>query len=302
MHICKIFGSVLGLTLIASSAWAVDASSGFSKRTAVWEYGLRCELLSTSQLDAVQSGRLQARGALLRAGISSNEIVQMQDIAKNSVTSVSCDHPEALAEIELVQSSHETWLSMRKQSYPATFRAWQTSRDDALVKRRWRVIQDLAADQTSKIRFGLTSFKGAPSLDLLIENRLPPKSVLLRLRDRKKLEDPPGPFLRKLLKLPTEGVAGLTPPDSATNTYFAAERVSAEASLLSAETDIRGVRFGFGADALEAFSQLDPREAVSVDLYWSAGLGKPDRHQRYYIEVGDFMAARLFAQAKDRTG
>jgi len=59
------------------------------------------------------------------------------------------------------------------------------------------------------------------------------------------------------------------------------------------------VRFGFDEETLEAFSVLDPREAVSIDIYWSNGFGRKDRHKRLFVEVGDFLAARMFAEAKD---
>jgi len=223
----------------------------------------------------------------------------MQTIAETSAEEIDCTNAEALTEIDLVRSSHASWQILHALDYPATHRSWTTRRDVALLERRWRVVQDLEISEDSQIRFGATSLDGRASLDLLIENQAPPKSVLLRLRDPNKLENPLPTLVRKILKLPTEGVAGLAPPNSGAETFFAAHRVPAEASLLSDTKNVRGVRFGFGAEVLKAFSQLDPREAVVVDLYWSAGLGKPDLHKRLYVEVGDFLAARLFAEAKD---
>ncbi len=280
-------------------AWAVDANAGYAKRSAVYAYATQCNLLNPAQLRAVRSGQLQARGALLRAGLSAINLTEMLNTAQQSVVDIACDNADALAEIETVRAAHTAWMVLQHLDYPATHRKWITSRNETLLKRRWRVSQIIDNQPGAIIQFGATSFQGKSSLDLLIENQSPPRSVLLRMRDPKKLENPPSRFLRKLLKLPVEGVAGLSPPDSATKTFFAAQRVVAEPALLSAEKGIRGVRFGFGQEGLDAFSNLDPREAISVDLYWSAGLGKPDIHKRLYVEVGDFMAARLFAEAKD---
>jgi hypothetical protein len=295
-----LLASTMLALLVASPALAVDASAGYSRRSAVLTYATRCELLTNAQLRAVQSGQLQARGAMLRAGYTTKELERKLEIAKSSVAGLACDDPEALQEIERVRSSHSQWKIKNDQSYPATFRSWETRRDMSLLKRRWRVKQNLSNQDQAPIHFGVSSYDAQPSLDLVIENQRPPRAVLLRMRDAQKLETPPSLFLRKLLKLPIQGVAGLTPPDTATQTYFATERLPAEESLLSEVKGTRGVRFSFGAEGLAAFSNLDPREAVAVDMYWSAGLGKPDRHQRLYVEVGDFMAARLFAEAIDQ--
>ncbi|PHR60935.1 MAG: hypothetical protein COA47_06970 [Robiginitomaculum sp.] len=295
-----LFASTLLFLAHGEAALAIDAQAGFSKRSAVLEFAQNCELLGSSQLLAVRAGKLQAKGALLRAGFSTGELQKMERIAKLSVAAVDCGNAEALAEIDLVKASHDNWLTLSSLAYPATHRTWTTSRNLDLLKRRWRAMQVLDSKENSLVRFGASSLQGRPSLDLLIENQSPPRSVLLRMRDPDQLENPPSPFLRKLLKLPIDGVAGLAPPTTATQSFFAANRVVAETSLLSAETGVRGTRFGFANDALEAFSQLDPREAVILDMYWSAGLGKPDRHKRLYVEVGDFLAARIFAEAKDK--
>lgn len=294
-----IFLAATLLAMQSVSAWAVDVRSSFSKRSAVFYFAERCELLNPSQLLAVKSGQLQARGALLRSGLRLVELDQMSLIAQQSVTDIDCANAEALAEIELVKSSHDSWLNIHRITYPATYRQWNTSRDMALTERRWRVWQNIEIDENLAVRFGATTLDGQHSLDLVIENQVAPRSVLLRMRDPAKLERPPNVFLRKLLKLPLDGVPGLAPPDSATQTHFATGRRIAEIGLLTQEKDTIGVRFGFGEEILAVFSHLDPREAISVDLYWSAGLGKPDRHQRLFVEVGDFLAARMFAEAKD---
>jgi len=289
----------MALAITATPSFAIDAHAGFSKRTAILSFAQQCDLLKNGELLAVKSGQLQTRGALLRSGISLAEIAKMKRIAQQSVTGIDCGNPEALAEIDRVRAAHASWLMIKSQEYPGKYRAWDTHRNEALLERNWRAKQEIETTETGSILLGSSALDGRHSLDIVIENQPPPRSVLLRMRDPKKLQNPPNTFLRKLLKLPVTGVPGLAPPDSATNTYFATQRVMAEANLLSAEEGTSGVRFGFGEDILQKFSQLDPREAVSIDLYWSNGLGKPDRHKRLYAEVGDFLAARMFAEAKD---
>lgn len=299
MNKAVLFASGLLLSMQAGTALAIDASSGYSNRSAVFTYAQRCELLNLSQLQAVKSGQLQARGALLRSGMTLRKVNSLRDIADASVKDIDCANEEASIEIARVQKAHNTWLNMHRLPYSAKYRKWITSRDTTLEERRWRVVQDIALDEGIVVRFGSTTLQGRHSLDLVIENNSTPRAVLLRMRDPGKLETPPNQFMRKLLKLPLEGVAGLSPPDSATNTHFASLRVTAEPGLISKEKNTKGVRFGFDHETLQAFSSLDPREAVSIDIYWSNGLGQPDRHKRLFVEVGDFLAARMFAEAKD---
>ncbi|MCF6293471.1 MAG: hypothetical protein L3J04_08770 [Robiginitomaculum sp.] len=294
-----LFIGGLLLAMQINPALAIDASSGYSNRSAVFTYAQRCELLNRSQLQAVKSGQLQARGALLRSGMTLRKVNSLRDNADDSVRDVDCANEEALVEIERVKKAHNTWLNMHRLPYSAKYREWITSRDTTLEERRWRVVQNIVLEEDTVVRFGSTTLQGRHSLDLVIENNSTPKAVLLRMRDPSKLESPPNQFMRKLLKLPLDGVAGLSPPDSATNTHFASLRVTAEPGLVSKEQNTQGVRFGFDEATLQAFSVLDPREAVSIDIYWSNGFGRKDRHKRLFVEVGDFLAARMFAEAKD---
>ncbi len=299
-HILRTGGiALIFLMALGVSALAVDERGVFSKRTAIFAFANKCGLLSDSELLAVKSGQLQARGALLRSGILASEVNRLDMIARQSVIGIDCENPEALAEIDRVKTSHSHWLKMKSLEYPGQYRSWQTRRDDVISQRHWRTIQEIEKADTGSVLLGSSILDGQYSLDIVIENQPAPRSVLLRMRDPQKLPNPPNEFLRKLLKLPMKGVSGLAPPDSATNTYFATHRVMAETGMLSASEGVSGVRFGFDREVLQAFSELEPTEAISIDLYWSNGLGKPDRHKRLYAEVGDFMAARIFAEAND---
>lgn len=281
---------------ISSAAWAVDASRAFGRRTATKAFAARCNLLSAGEMRALESGRLQARGTLLRSGANLADVNAQENASIASVAGLSCDQQQALQEVQSLRGAFDAWDNERTQEYKGTERKWTAVRIAASRERQWHVEQVLLSDGERNLSFGLTGMDEKVSLDLVSEGGLTPRSAVLRMRDPKKLEKPLSPFMRKLLQIPTAGLASMAPPLSATKSYFAADRVMADKTLLHSEKrNARGTRFIFDPQTLAAFSALDPRETAILDLYWSNGLGKPDRVQRVYIEVGDFQAARLFA-------
>lgn len=281
---------------VSGTAWAVDASRAFGRRTATKAFAARCKLLSEDEMRALESGRLQSRGALLRSGADLADVNAQENASIASVAGVPCDQKQALEEVNALRGAFAAWENQRQQEYKGTERSWIANRNSASRERQWHVEQTLLQDGDRSLTFGLTGLDGKVSLDLVSEGGLTPRSAVLRVRDAAKLDKPLSPFMRKLLKMPTTGLASMAPPQSASKSYFASDRVMADKTLLHSEArNATGTRFIFEPSALRAFSALDPRETAVLDLYWSSGLGKPDRVQQVYIEVGDFMAARLFA-------
>lgn len=288
----------LGTALLSMSqaAFAVEASRAFGRRTATKAFAERCNLLSSEEMRALESGRLQARGSLLRSGANLADVNAQESASIASVAGLPCDQKQALAEVNSLRGAFASWENERRQEYRGTERSWTAERNSASRERQWHVEQVLLHDDERNLSFGLTGLDGKVSLDLISEGGLTPRSAVLRMRDPDKLDKPLSPFMRKLLKIPGTGLASMAPPDSASMSFFAAERIPAARTLLHSEKrNARGTRFIFEPKALEAFAALDPRETAVLDLYWSSGLGKPDRVQRLYVEVGDFQAARLFA-------
>ena len=80
------------------------------------------------------------------------------------------------------------------------------------------------------------------------------------------------------------------PPVTAQMAYSAEARSLAGLDLMP-KTMTSGWAFRFPAEAAQALTQLDPREAVVVEFLFA-----DDKTRRAYIEVGDFAAGRAFLQ------
>ncbi len=301
---------------VSGPAWGVEAYEAYRERTSMLLIAQHCGTLSPLEHAALVSGQVQARGTLLRAGEDLQSLDDLYtDLAKRAAN-VACDNEDVHNEIVRMQEAAELWSRMFTMVFPARWQNWEARREDALEKARWRVRSPLNGPDGVMMDFGLVAHGEEVFLDLLVLGGRTPSSVLLHMRDPKLLAAPLNDDLLRLLGRTKDGrtidgPASFMPPQSVVQSFFAADKIPVPPSLFSdagfsqsgpgkakSDADAQSILFRFGAKALSAFSAMDPRDVVAIELVYPArysGKNGPVR-ERVYVEVGDFVAARLFAE------
>jgi hypothetical protein len=150
----------------------------------------------------------------------------------------------------------------------------------------WRLAQDAFAGE-DKVVFGMAGQKGVEALTLSVASAdgASPYTARLLVRDSARLPEP---------ILPADRAA----PLSARAPIRAAARVILPDARAPADPALRprgaseAIAFRFPASARLALEQLDPREAVSVEILYSSDRG--DVVRTAFLEVGDFEAGIAF--------
>ncbi|MGF1462091.1 MAG: hypothetical protein ACFB2Z_02795 [Maricaulaceae bacterium] len=267
-----------------------DAATAFDQRVRLSVFDAACGVLSPSARTALETGRLQARGALLRAGRAADARA-----AALEAEPVDCDDPVLNAEANRAEAAAEAWLTARREDFPGQERTWSTNRNAAIDTVRWRVVQPIGA----RAFFGVIAENTDRGLALVVlaPSDAAVSAVRLRVRDPGLAAERVAPGLFGAANEQTDPLAQLAPPDAFTRIYWAEARFPLPASLAPGQdATAEGSGFRFSQSALRALAALDPREAASLELL--------DRRGRIsetlYVEIGDFQAAQLFADAIDR--
>ncbi len=285
---------------ISGKALGAEAFEAWRERTSMLLLASHCQTLGELEQAALLSGQVQARGALLRAGKDPQSLDDILSDLASRAERVSCEREDVQAEISRMNEAAQVWSHMYSMRFPARWQNWEARRDDAREKPRWRVRVPLQDKAGNILDFGLVAQGENVFLGLTVMGGQVPSSVILQMRDSSRLAAPLDDDLLRLMGRKGDGPARLLPPKSVLQSFFAIDKSAAPASLTGEASKSgkinKAVMFRFAEKALDAFSALDPRDVVALELVFPARRGKRQRREYIYAEAGDFAAARLFAQ------
>lgn len=251
------------------------------ERVAISAADESCHLFSEGERLALRSGLFQAEGELLRAKESPAEMRQLSAKVSEHAKSLGCGHPEVISVAATIRNSYRQFAKTSYLEYPAARSTWGASRSE---HDKWAISQ---TDKTSGLMFGLRRVPGqADAMRLVVAmpaQGVTPASAQLVFRDTEKL---PEPWLGSLSGANAKLAA---PPRSVSRMEWASK-------VMSSKDEVGNPIwiFAFNPSAIEALEQLDPREAVQVNLN-PAPRAKDQKPRQITFELGDFRAARAFA-------
>ncbi len=269
--------------LIAPAAFA-DAAAvqrTWLERVAISAADKACNLFTEPERLALNSGIYQAEGELLRANKTRWEMEKLAAEVTTHARSLGCAHPSVVQVAATIRSSYRQFAKTNYLEYPAGRSTWGASRVET---DKWAVSQ---ADKDSGLVFGIRRFKGeGEQLRLAVTmpvKGMEPSSAQMVLRDPAKM---PEPWLGS--------IAGATKALNAAPRSIASVEWAGE---VRKGTDPEGAAvwiFYFNKNALTRIEELDPREAIQIDIVPSQRV-KDQAVKRVSFEVGDIRAAHAFA-------
>jgi len=278
----------LGLSGLNSVAHAQSAEEIFAERSLAMALDTQCGLFSDAERAALDAARLQARGVLLRSGVTSQSLQEFGQQIETETRTRPCLDQQTLNIRDRVTSAFSAYKLIPSMSFPGENYGWEADRMALLAETGWVILQD-----TGDIRVGVAGidedfmFTIAPASDQVFS------AAILVLRDMDREPELYDPTAGGLFNGPSEASwARWTPPDHARRTIWASHKVSSESSDLLTETESQGV-FRFPESAALEMAERDPRETARIDFLDNNG----NRTASSYIEIGDFGAALAFIQA-----
>lgn len=240
-----------------------------------------CHLFSEGERMALRSGLYQAEGELLRANQSASEMRRLAAEVSEHARSLGCAHPDVVNVAANIRNSYRQFAKTSFLEYPAATSTWGASRSE---HDRWAVNQ---TDKASGLIFGLRRVPGQPDkvrLAVAMPARgVTPASAQLIFRNPEKL---PEPWLGSLTGKSAKLAA----------TPRSVSRIEWAGKVMSAQDEVGDPIwiFTFDASAIEGLEQLDPREAIQIDLL-PAARAQSQSPRQVTFELGDFRAARAFS-------
>ena len=289
-------GLALSAGLLAMPALArADVLGVYYERTVMTAANQRCGLFTPDLASALAAAQAQARGAALRAGVSSGALSQVEARARGKVEAVACGSADVAKAAERVRAAFDGYSRLQKMSFPGDTSDWMANRNSSRLGPVWKLSQTARFGDASLV-FGLAGKDGARALVAVAHfpDDAQPYAARLIMRD---VSLAPEPFLNAIhanAKGPLP-LAVRTPPRSATLGVLAEARAAADPALLPAGART-GCAFRFPAAAAASLAQLDPREAVAIEFLFADG--SRDTVRTAYVEVGDFAAGRAFLAAQ----
>jgi hypothetical protein len=279
--------------LLAAAAPAAIADPAAVRRTwlervAISAADQSCNLFSDGERLALLSGRYQAEGELLRSNHTPAEMRRLATEVSTRAKSLGCVHPEVVSVAETVRNGYRAFVKTTYIEYPSAHAIWGASRS---VHDRWAVSQ---TDKTTSAVFGLRRQPKTPE-DVRVAIAMPaeglvPSAVQLFVRDPAKMPEPWfGAFSRPGAKL--------TPPPRAISHIEWAGKVASAKDAVGEPIWV----FTFNPSVITLLEELDPREAVQVELI-PPSRARDQAVKRIVFEVGDIRAARAFAMIPQPQG
>jgi len=269
------------LVLASAAANAQTERDIFAQRALARALDDRCELFSDNERLALDGAYLQARGDLLRNGIAPGVMdITYEQISRNAANQP-CSSDATLAVANEIKFAFLAWQRERFQEFVGAPSAWSATRPFAYDS--W-VIHQQTPDSALSLRFGVYNREHNRALAVSVPDAANIAALAITMRDPAIAPDLHDPSLGGLLSvenMPTWTV--YLPPESRARRFVPAVRRSQDGLDY----------FEFGADALSAFSALDPREAVLVEAFDRQGR----RLSFQYVGVGDFAAALAFVRS-----
>jgi hypothetical protein len=277
---------LLALVAFAAIAPAASADTATLRRTWLERVAINaadesCHLFSEGEKLALRSGLYQAEGELLRNKQDPAEMRRLAAQVSEHARGLGCGHPEVLSVAAGIRDSYRQFAKTSYLEYPALQSKWGASRSE---HDRWAVSQ---TDRSGGFILGLRRPSGEGNV-MRLAVAMPaagatPASAQLVFRDPDKL---PEPWLGSLSGKSAKLAAA---PRSVSRVEWAGK-------VMSAKTEVGEPIwiFAFNDAAITELEQLDPREAVQVNLI-PAPRAKDQSVRQITFEIGDFRAARAFA-------
>lgn len=279
-------GVSIGLAVLAvpSALLAANAADQLYERTLMTAADSRCRLFTPTISAALDASRAQARGATLRSGASEQQVAALEGRARAKAAGAACNSKDLTLAASRVKKAFEGYSQMLSQVYPGDVSSWKAERSVSATIPVWRLSQP-ASFGADRLMFGLVGRAKAVTAVATFDNGQRPYAARIIVRDTNRTL---GPYIS-----PGAGrnLSGKVAPRNASLVFTAETREEAPLTLLpnGAKT---GLAFRFPTAAADAISQLDPREAVTVEFAFT---GRGDEITRKaYVEVGDFAAGRAF--------
>jgi hypothetical protein len=276
--------------LPAWPAAGAAASDLFYERTLMSVAGARCKLFEPSVAAALYASGRQARGAALRAGIDPDALGAAEARAKARARTVACNSKDLAVAAARVRKGFEGYSAIQTMTFAGDNARWEADRGgQKRFSSDWRLIQRTRTRQ-GEVLFGLAAAPGGEALTVVAAwpGALAASGARLVMRD-------PTRARRAYLDPRHRDLAGRTPPRSVTRAFLASERAPSRPALLPTGA-ASGATFHFPPVAAFALEELDPREAVVLELIYPTRAG--ERVETAAFEVGDFAAGRAFLSAK----
>lgn len=278
-------GAVIGLTAFATpTALLANAADQLYERTLMVAADDRCHLFSPTISAALDASRAQARGATLRSGASQQQVAALEQRARAKAAGAGCNSKDLTLAASRVRKAFEGYSQMLAMTYPGEVSSWKAERSVSATIPVWRLSQP-ASFGGDRLMFGLAGRDKAVTAVATFANGQRPYAARIIVRDPNRTM---GPYIA-----PGSGrnLSGKVAPRNASLVFNAETRGEAPLTLLPTGAKT-GLAFQFPTAAADAISQLDPREAVTVEFAF-AGRGD-EVTRRAYVEVGDFAAGRAF--------
>jgi hypothetical protein len=258
----------------------------YRERVAMSAAGARCRLFEAETAAALAAGAVQARTAALRAGYAAEALDRGAAEAGAEAARMACDSPRLLKAAASARDGFRAYTGLERMAFPGKVAAWRADRIMPRESAAWRLAQDAWAGQ-DRVVFGVAGVQGEEAVTLSVASAdgSRPYAARLLLRDAARLPEP---------LLPADGAASLAaraPLRAAARVILADARAPADPALRP-KGAARAVAFRFPDAARQALEQLDPREAVSVEILYPSDRG--DVVRTAFLEVGDFDAGVAF--------
>lgn len=286
-------GSLIRRVLLAPLAWAAMESAiaeparntglerTFLERAAISAADEACRLFTPGERIALESGLLQTRGELLRAGRTPAQVEAKRAEVADHARTLGCKHASIVQTAATIRDSYLSFQKIDYMPYPGSHAVWEASRSK---HDQWSVKQ---SDKASGAVFGLRRINKSTAvrLAIAIPTKGPaPSSARLWLRDSTRMADP---WLGGVLTASKK----LAPAPRSIARPEWAGRHTPERDYLNQPVEV----FYFSDEAQERIENLDPREAIELEL--APSIRSPGQQPvRIVFEAGDFKAARLFSE------
>ncbi|PIC01018.1 hypothetical protein [Caulobacter sp. X] len=263
---------------------AAEAADQLYERTLMTAADARCRLFAPQIAAALDAARAQARGATLRSGVSEPQVAALEQRARAKAASAACNSKDITLAASRVKAAFDGYAQMQTMTYPGDVSSWKADRASSATIPFWRLSQ-MSAFGADRLMFGLAGRNKAVTAVATFENGQRPYAARVILRDTKRTL---GPYIANQSG---RALTGKVAPRNASLVFNAETREEAPPTLLPTGAK-SGLAFRFPVAVAEAMSQLDPREAVTIEFVFT---GRGDEMTRKaYVEVGDFAAGRAF--------
>jgi hypothetical protein len=273
-----------GFLVAPAGLYAAEAADQLYERTLMTAANARCGLFAPPISAALDSARAQARGATLRSGVSEQQVAALEQRARAKAGAAACNSKDLTLAASRVKAAFDGYAQMQTMTYPGDVASWKADRSSSATIPFWRLSQ-MSAFGADRLMFGLAGRNKAVTAVATFENGQRPYAARVIVRDIRRTL---GPYIDQRSG---RALHGKVAPRNASLVFNAETREEAPPTLLPTGAKT-GLAFRFPIAVADAMSQLDPREAVTIEFVFT---GRADEMTRKaYVEVGDFAAGRAF--------